>query len=57
MKTVFLTEKSANIDRLNENIERLTIEGYKVVDYKVCGSKEFDQYNQYTIIVVQLNKE
>jgi hypothetical protein len=57
MKTVFLTEKSANIDRLNENIERLTIEGYKVADYKVCGSKEFDQYNQYTIIVVQLNKE
>lgn len=57
MKTVFLTEKSANIDRLNENIERLTIEGYKVVDYKISGAKEFDQYNQYTVIVVQLNKE
>jgi hypothetical protein len=57
MKTVFLTEKSANIDRLNENIERLTIEGYKVADYKISGAKEFDQYNQYTVIVVQLNKE
>jgi|Laugrespbdmm15sn_2_1035079.scaffolds.fasta_scaffold04156_2 hypothetical protein len=57
MKTVFLTQKSINIDRLNSDIERLTIEGYKVVDYKIVGSAVHDQYNQYTVIVVQLNQE
>jgi hypothetical protein len=57
MKTIFLTEKSGNIERLNDKIEDLNLEGYKVADYKIVGSKDFDQYNQYTVIVVQLNKE
>lgn len=57
MNTIFLTEKSSNIAKLNSDIERLTIEGYKVITFKVVGSVEHDKYNQYTIIVVQLNKE
>ena len=56
MKTIFLTEKSGDIARLNDKIEDLTLDGYEVVDYKVVGAKDFDQYNRYTIIVVQLNK-
>lgn len=57
MNTIFLTEKSSNIAKLNSDIERLSIEGYKVITFKVIGSAEHDKYNQYTIIVVQLNKE
>lgn len=57
MKTIFLTEKSSQITRLNDKIEDLTLEGYKVVSFKVVGSAVLDQYNHYTVIVVQLNKE
>jgi hypothetical protein len=57
MKTIFLTEKSSQITRLNDKIEDLTSEGYKVVSFKVVGSAVLDQYNHYTVIVVQLNKD
>lgn len=57
MNTIFLTQKSINIDKLNSEIERLNLEGYKVVDYKIVGSAVHDQYNHNTIIVVQLNKD
>ena len=57
MKTIFLTEKSSQITKLNDKIEDLTSEGYKVVSFKVVGSAVLDQYNHYTVIVVQLNKD
>ena len=57
MNTIFLTEKSLNIDKLNDKIKTLNSEGFQVVSFQVVGSAEIDTHNQYTVIVVQLNKQ
>jgi predicted SAM-dependent methyltransferase len=57
METIFVTYKTLYINELNNKIKEYTNEGYHVVDFKIVGSSEFDKHNDYTKIVVQMNKK
>jgi hypothetical protein len=56
MNTIFLTTPTSKINELNHEIALLEQDGYAVVSFKITPAAEFDQYGNYTVVVVQLTK-
>jgi hypothetical protein len=56
MNTIFLTTPTGKINELNHEIALLEQDGYAVVSFKITPAAEFDQYGNYTVVVVQLTK-